>query len=186
MKLKHLHLHARIRAICTFCICMTLLLLFPQKAAAWSELLVNGAVGSDSWSTIATLTKQDANGNSYSGTIDASSWKSGDQLSFKLYDSKDDNKEYWWGNSGTADMTTNSSSSVTLYKANTSGGNMTLKHNTAYSSYTLNCSYSDEGWNITIAGVKNSTGGGSTGGAPPLQLTSPVSIFMVLISEPSS
>ena len=92
MKLKHLHLHARIRAICTFCICMTLLLLFPQKAAAWSELLVKGAVGSDSWSTIATLTKQDANGNSYSGTIDASSWTSGAQLSFKLYDSKDDSK----------------------------------------------------------------------------------------------
>lgn len=159
MKLKHLHLHAHFRAICTFCICMTLLLLFPQKAAAWSELLVKGAVGSDSWSTIATLTKQDANGNSYSGTIDASSWTSGAQLSFKLYDSKDDGGK-WWGNSGTADMTNNSS--VTLPNANTSGNNMTLKHKTAYSSYTLNCSYSDAGWTIIITGVKSCTGGGGS------------------------
>ena len=160
-----LHLHARIRAICTFSFCMTLLLLFPQKAAAWSELLVKGSLsGNEGWTTIATLAPQGSDANKWSGTIDASSWKSGDQLSFKLYDSKDDNKEYWWGNGGTADMTTNSSSSVTLSNANTSGGNMTLKHNTAYSSYTLNCSYSDAGWNITITGVKNSTGGGSTGG----------------------
>lgn len=157
MKLKHLHLHARIRAICTFCICMTLLLLFPQKAAAWSELLVNGAVGSDSWSTIATLT-QGSDANTWSGTIDASSWASGSSLSFKLYDSKDDNTTYWWGNGDTADMTNNSS--VTLSNANTSGSNMTLKHKTAYSSYTLNCSYSDAGWTIIITGVKSSTGGG--------------------------
>lgn len=157
-----LHLHARIRAICTFSFCMTLLLLFPQKAAAWSELLVKGSLsGNDNWTTIATLAKG-SDANTWSGTIDASSWKRGDQLSFKLYDDKDDKTNYWWGNSGTFDMTT--TSSVTLPNANTSGNNMTLKHNTAYSSYTLNCSYSDEGWNITIAGVKNSTGGGSTGG----------------------
>lgn len=172
-----LHLHARIRAICTFSFCMTLLLLFPQKAAAWSELLVKGSLrGNDNWTTIATLT-QGSDANKWSGTIDASSWKSGDQLSFKLYDSKDDNKEYWWGNTGTAaDMTTNPS--VTLYNVNTSGNNMTLMHNTAYSSYTLNCSYSDAGWTIIITGVKS-----STGGAPLLQLTSPVSISMAPISE---
>ena len=159
MKLKHLHLHARIRAICTFCICMTLLLLFPQKAAAWSELLVKGAVGSDSWSTIATLTKQDANGNSYSGTIDASSWTSGAQLSFKLNDSKDDGGK-WWGNSGTADMTSNST--ATLSNVNTSGDNMTLKHSTSYSSYNINCTYSNDSWTIKITGVKSSTGGGGS------------------------
>lgn len=155
-----LHLHARIRAICTFSFCMTLLLLFPQKAAAWSELLVKGSLsGNDNWTTIATLAKG-SDANTWSGTIDASSWKSGDQLSFKLYDSKDDNKECWWGNSGTADMTTNSSSSVTLSNANTWGGNMTLKHNTAYSSYTLYCTYSDNSWTINITGVKSSSGGG--------------------------
>ena len=164
MIFRTLHLHARIRAICTFSFCMTLLLLFPQKAAAWSELLVKGSLsGNGNWTTIATLAKG-SDPNTWSGTIDASSWTSGAQLSFKLYDSKDDHKDYWWGNGGTADMTTNSSSSVTLSNANTSGGNMTLKHNMAYSSYTLNCSYSDAGWNITITGVKNSTGGGSTGG----------------------
>lgn len=151
---------ARIRAICTFCICMTLLLLFPQKAAAWSELLVKGAVGSGTWSTIATLTKQDTNGNSYSGTINASSWTSGAQLFFKLYDSKDDNKEYWWGNSGTADMT--SSSTATLSGVNTSGGNMTLKHSTTYSSYNINCTYSNDSWTIKITGVKSSSGGGGS------------------------
>lgn len=153
---------AHIRAICAISFCMTLLLLFPQKAAAWSELLVKGSLSGDKdWKPIATLA-QGSDANTWSGTIDASSWTSGAQLSFKLYDSKDDNKEYWWGNGGTADMTTNSSSSVTLSNANTSGDNMTLKHNTAYSSYTLNCSYSDAGWNITITGEKNSTGGGGT------------------------
>ena len=149
---------ARIRAICTFCICMTLLLLFPQKAAAWSELLVKGAVGGNSWSTIATLTKQDANGNSYSGTIDASSWSSGAQLSFKLNDSKDDGGK-WWGNGGTADMTTNSS--ATLY-VNANGDNMTLKHSTSYSSYNINCTYSNDSWTIKITGVKSNAGGGSS------------------------
>ena len=177
MMFRTLHLHARIRAICTFSFCMTLLLLFPQKAAAWSELLVKGSLsGNDNWTTIATLT-QGSDANTWSGTIDASSWKSNAQLSFKLYDSKDDSKEYYWGNSGTADMTTKSS--VTLSNANTSGGNMTLKHNTAYSSYTLNCSYSNENWTITITGVKSSTGGG-----PLLLLTSQVSISMVPASEP--
>ena len=159
MKLKHLHLHAHFRAICTFCICMTLLLLFPQKAAAWLELLVKGAVGSDSWSTIATLTKQDANGNSYSGTIDASSWTSGAQLSFKLNDSTDDGGK-WWGNSGTADMTSNST--ATLSNVNTSGDNMTLKHSMSYSSYNINCTYSNDSWTIKITGVKSSTGGGGS------------------------
>ena len=158
MKLKHLHLHARIRAICTFSFCMTLLLLFPQKAAAWSELLVKGAVGNASWSTIATLTKQDANGNSYSGTIDASSWTRGAQLSFKLNDSMDDSGK-WWGNGGTADMTTNSS--ATLY-VNANGDNMTLKHSTSYSSYNINCTYSNDSWTIKITGVKSSTGGGGS------------------------
>ena len=160
MKYHLLQLSARIRAICTFSFCLTLLLLFPQKAAAWSELLVKGSLsGNENWQTIATLA-QGSDANTWSGTIDASSWTSGAQLSFKLYDSKDDNKEYYWGNSGTADMTTNSS--VTLSDANTSGSNMTLKHNTAYSSYTLNCSYSEAGWTITITGVKSSTGGGSS------------------------
>lgn len=158
MKLKHLHLHAHFRAICTFCICMTLLLLFPQKAAAWSELRVQGAVGGDSWSTIATLT-QGYDANTWSGTIDASSWTSGAQLSFKLYDSKDDGGK-WWGNGGTADMTSNST--ATLSNVNTSGGNMTLKHSMSYSSYNINCTYSNESWTIKITGVKSSTGGGSS------------------------
>lgn len=177
MKYHLLQLSARIRAICTFSFCLTLLLLFPQKAAAWSELLVKGSLsGNENWQTIATLAPQGSDANTWSGTIDASSWTSGAQLSFKLYDSKDDNKEYWWGNSGTFDMTT--TSSVTLPNANTSGNNMTLKHDTAYSSYTLNCSYSDAGWTIIITGVKS-----STGGAPLLQLTSPVSISMAPLSE---
>lgn len=159
MKYHLLQLSARIRAICTFSFCLTLLLLFPQKAAAWSELLVKGSLsGNENWQTIATLA-QGSDANTWSGTIDASSWTSGAQLSFKLYDSKD-NGGCWWGNSSTFDMTTNSS--VTLSDANTSGSNMTLKHNTAYSSYTLNCSYSEAGWTITITGVKSSTGGGTS------------------------
>ena len=145
-----LHLHARIRAICTFSFCMTLLLLFPQKAAAWSELLVKGSLsGNDNWTTIATLAKG-SDANTWSGTIDASSWKRGDQLSFKLYDDKDDKTNYWWGNSGTFDMTT--TSSVTLPNANTSGNNMTLKHSMSYSSYNINCTYSNDSWTIKITG----------------------------------
>ena len=148
---------ARIRALC---ILFALLPLFAQKASAWSELLVKGAVGSDKWSTIATLTKQDDIGNSYSGTIDASSWGSGASLSFKLYDSIDDGGK-WWGNGGTADMTT--TPNYTFSGTSTSGGNMTLKHSTSYSKYNISCKYSDAyGWTITISGVKSSTGGGSS------------------------
>lgn len=148
---------ARIRAIC---ILFALLPFFSQRAAAWSELRVQGAVGSNSWSTIATLTKQDANGNLYSGTIDASSWTSGASLSFKLYDNKDNGGNLWWGNGGTADMTSNST--ATLSNVNTSGGNMTLKHSTSYSSYNINCTYSNDSWTITITGVKSSSGGGGS------------------------
>ena len=116
-----MQLSARIRAIC---IVFALLPLFAQKASAWSEVQVKGAVGSNSWSTIATL-KQGSDANTWVGTIDASSWASGSSLSFKLYDSKDDNKEYWWGNDGTADMT--SSSSFTLPGATTLGGGHDLE-----------------------------------------------------------
>lgn len=157
MKHHLMQLTARIRAIC---IVFALLPLFAQKASAWSEVQVKGAVGSGTWSTIVTLS-QGSDANTFSGTIDASSWASGSSLSFKLYDGKDDNKEYWWGNGGTADMTSNSS--VTLSGATTSGGNMTLKHSTNYSSYTLNCTYSDNSWTIKITGV-SSSGGSSTAG----------------------
>ena len=157
MKHHLMQLTARIRAIC---IVFALLPLFAQKASAWSEVQVQGAVGSNSWSTIATL-KQGSDANTFSGTIDASSWTSGAQLSFKLYDGKDDNTTYWWGNGGTADMTSNSR--VTLPGATTSGWNMTLKHSTNYSSYTLNCTFSDNSWTITITGV-SSSGGSSTAG----------------------
>ena len=156
MKHHLMQLTARIRAIC---IVFALLPLFAQKASAWSEVQVMGAVGSNSWSTIATL-KQGSDANTWVGTIDASSWTSGAQLSFKLYDGKDDNTTYWWGNGGTADMTSNSS--VSLPGATTSGGNMTLKHSTNYSSYTLNCTFSDKSWTITITGVSSSSGGGSS------------------------
>ena len=139
--------------------CLTLLPQFSQRAAAWSEVLVKGSLsGNDNWTTIATLT-QSTDPNTFSGTIDASTWKSGAELSFKLYDGKDDNKEYWWGNGGTANMT--SQQSATLPGAKTSGNNMTLKHNTAYSSYNINCTYTDDSWTINITGIKASTGGGT-------------------------
>lgn len=139
--------------------CLTLLPQLSQRAAAWSEVLVKGSLsGNDNWTTIATLT-QSTDPNTFSGTIDASTWKSGAELSFKLYDSKDDNKEYWWGNGGTANMT--SQQSATLPGAKTSGDNMTLKHNTAYSSYNINCTYTDDSWTINITGIKASTGGGT-------------------------
>ena len=155
---------ARIRALC---ILLALLPFFSQRAAAWSELLVQGSLsGSDKWSTIAKLTKQDADGNSYSGTINASSWTSGASLSFKLNDSKDDGGK-WWGNGGTADMTTNSS--ATLY-VNANGDNMTLKHSTSYSSYNINCTYSNDSWTITIKGVKSSGGSSTTTCAPGLYI----------------
>lgn len=144
----------RARAIGLLLAALSLLPVFAQRAAAWSEVLVQGSLDGSKWATIATLQGAD---NSWSGSIDASSWTSGAKLSFKLYDSKDDNTTYWWGNGGTADMTSNST--VTLYGANTSGNNMTLTHNTAYTSYTLNCTFSNNSWNITITGVKS---GGST------------------------
>lgn len=110
--------------------------------------------------TIATLT-QGTDANHWSGTIDASKWTSGATLSFKLYDSKNDNTTYWWSNAGTADMTSNTS--VTLSGATSSTSpNMALKHNTAYSSYNISCAYSNGSWSITITGVKSSSGDGGT------------------------
>lgn len=169
--------NSRAHIIWALIACLALLPQFSQRAAAWTEVLVKGSLsGNDNWTTIATLT-QSTDPNTFSGTIDASTWKSGAELSFKLYDSKDDNKEYWWGNSGTANMT--SQQSATLPGAKTSGGNMTLKHNTAYSSYNINCSYTDDSWTITITGIKASTGGVLA----PQQLTSLASTSMALISE---
>lgn len=150
--------NSRAHIIWALIACLALLPQLSQRAAAWSELLVKGAVGSDKWSTIATLT-QGTDANSWSGTIDASSWSSDAKLSFKLYDSNDDNTVYWWGNGGTANMA--AGQTATLPGATTEGGNMTLKHNAAYSSYTLSCTYSDKSWTIKITGVKKgSTGGG--------------------------
>jgi hypothetical protein len=159
METLHSLLQRRIRPMLRLLIPFLLVMICPQKMLAWSEVLVQGSLsGNDNWSTIATLSGSE---NSWSGTIDASSWTSGATLSFKLYDSKDDSGK-WWGNSGTADMTSNST--VTLTGASTSGNNMTLKHNTAYSSYTISCTYVSDaaGWTITITGVKSSSGDGGT------------------------
>ena len=151
--------NSRAHIIWALIACLALLPQFSQRAAAWTEVLVKGSLsGNDNWTTIATLT-QSTDANTFSGTIDASTWKSGAELSFKLYDGKDDNHEYWWGNGGTANMT--SQHSATLPGAKTSGNNMTLKHNTAYSSYNINCTYTDDSWTINITGIKASTGGGT-------------------------
>lgn len=155
------YFNSRAHIIWALIACLAMLPQLSQRAAAWSEVLVKGSLsGNANWTTIATLA-QSTDANTFSGTIDASTWKSGAELSFKLYDSKDDNKEYWWGNGGTANMT--SQQPATLSGATTSGGNMTLKHNTAYSSYNINCSYTNGGWTITITGIKASTGGGESG-----------------------
>ena len=151
--------NSRAHIIWALIACLSLLPQFSQRAAAWTEVLVKGSLsGNDNWTTIATLTRS-TDDNTFSGTIDASTWKSGAELSFKLYDGKDDNKKYWWGNGGTANMT--SQQSATLPGAKTSGNNMTLKHNTAYSSYNINCTYTDDSWTINITGIKASTGGGT-------------------------
>ena len=151
--------NSRAHIIWALIACLALLPQFSQRAAAWTEVLVKGSLsGNDNWTTIATLT-QSTDANTFSGTIDASTWKSGAELSFKLYDGKDDNHEYWWGNGGTANMT--SQHSATLPGAKTSGNNMTLKHNTAYSSYNINCTYTDDSWTINITGINASTGGGT-------------------------
>lgn len=141
-----------------------LVMICPQKMLAWSELLVKGSTSGDSnWSTIATLT-QGSDANSWSGTINASSWTSGTTLSFKLYDSKDDNTTYWWGNgSATADMTSASTATISTSTVNSTGDNMTLKHNTAYSSYTISCTYSNSSWAITITGVSSGSDGSDAG-----------------------
>lgn len=141
-----------------------LVMICPQKMLAWSELLVKGSTSGDSnWSTIATLT-QGSDANSWSGTINASSWTNGTTLSFKLYDSKDDNTTYWWGNgSATADMTSASTATISTPTVNSTGDNMTLKHNTAYSSYTISCTYSNSSWAITITGVSSGSDGSDAG-----------------------
>lgn len=129
---------------------------------AWSELLVKGSTSGDSnWSTIATLT-QGSDANSWSGTINASSWTSGATLSFKLNDTKDDGGKWWGNGSATADMTSASTATITTSTVNGTGDNMSLKHNTAYSSYTISCTYSNNSWTITITGVQSSSGDGST------------------------
>ena len=164
METLHSLLQRRIRPMLRLLIPFLLVMICPQKMLAWSELLVKGSTSGDSnWSTIATLT-QGSDANSWSGTINASSWTSGTTLSFKLYDSKDDNTTYWWGNgSATADMTSASTATISTSTVNSTGDNMTLKHNTAYSSYTISCTYSNSSWAITITGVSSGSDGSDAG-----------------------
>lgn len=134
---------------------LTLMPSLAQRASAWSELLVKGSLsGNDNWSTIATLSGSE---NSWSGTVDASSWTSGAELTFKLYDSKEDGGKWWGNSSATADMTSSSTATLNTSTVNITNDNMTLKHNTAYSSYTISCTYSNNNWTITITGVKKSS-----------------------------
>lgn len=96
------------------------------------------------------LTKD--NDNHFTGTIDASTWENGKTYEFKFYNEEDGGatKNYWGTTSQNIDFTSNSTCTIDEQYDN---GNMTWKHNDAYSSYTVDAEYITNYWHVTITGV---------------------------------
>lgn len=120
-----------------------------SSAWAWSDFALIGNFSSDTWAPI-YLDK--VNDNHFTGTIDASSWVNNKTYNFKFYNEENSGaaKTYWGSSYWNPDFTTQSS--ITIDEGNNSG-NMTFKHNSAYSSYTVDAEYITNYWHVVITGV---------------------------------
>lgn len=119
---------------------------------AWSDFALIGDFKGSTWTAIYLETK--VNDNHFTGTIDASEWVNGKTYNFKFYNEENSgaNKNYWGSTTWNPDFT--SISTCTIDESNNSG-NMTFKHNSAYSSYTVDAEYITNYWHVTITGVSS-------------------------------
>lgn len=120
---------------------------------AWSDFALIGNFSGSTWTPIYLQTK--VNENHFTGTIDASSWENNKTYEFKFYNEENGGatKKYWGTNYWNIDFTSNST--YTIDEGN-NGGNMTFKHNSAYSSYTVDAEYkNNSSWHVTITGVSS-------------------------------
>lgn len=120
-----------------------------SSAWAWSDFALIGNFSSDTWAPI-YLDK--VNDNHFTGTIDAHSWVNNKTYNFKFYNEENSGatKNYWGSSTWNPDFTTQSS--ITINEGN-NYGNMTFKHNSAYSSYTVDAEYITNYWHVVITGV---------------------------------
>lgn len=134
-------------------ICM--LVVGCSQAWAWNDFALIGDFSGSTWTAIYLQTK--VNDNHFTGTIDASSWVNNKTYNFKFYNEENGGKStnYWGSTTKNPDFT--STSTYTIDEGNNSG-NMTLKHNSAYSSYTVDAEYKNNSyWHVTITGVSSET-----------------------------
>lgn len=120
---------------------------------AWSDFALIGNFSGSTWTPIYLQTK--VNENHFTGTIDASSWENNKTYEFKFYNEENGGatKKYWGTNYWKIDFTSNST--YTIDEGN-NGDNMTFKHNSAYSSYTVDAEYkNNSSWHVTITGVSS-------------------------------
>lgn len=120
---------------------------------AWSDFALIGNFSGSTWTPIYLQTK--VNENHFTGTIDASSWENNKTYEFKFYNEENGGatKKYWGTNYWNIDFTSNST--YTIDEGN-NGDNMTFKHNSAYSSYTVDAEYKNNSfWHVTITGVSS-------------------------------
>ncbi len=117
---------------------------------AWSDFALKGDFSG--WDPI-YLTKD--NDNHFTGTIDASEWDNNRVYQFKFYNEENGGatKNHWGTTSQNIDFTSNSTCTIDEQYDN---GNMTWKHNDAYSTYTVDAEYKENRyWHVTITGVSS-------------------------------
>lgn len=120
---------------------------------AWSDFALIGNFSGSTWTPIYLQTK--VNENHFTGTIDASSWENNKTYEFKFYNEENGGttQKYWGTNYWNIDFTSNST--YTIDEGN-NRENMTFKHNSAYSSYTVDAEYKNNSyWHVTITGVSS-------------------------------
>jgi len=127
----------------------------PKELKAWGTICLEGSLVGG-WSADYALTKLDNEGNSWSATLDASALglNNGTTYEFKLHDTTYDTN--WWGDGSSFDFTSASSQTQTF---SGNSGNMSFKHNDAYSSYNITANYTNSSgnwaWTLTITGVSS-------------------------------
>lgn len=151
------------------------MLSLPQLAGAWSDFAFYGQfVQSGTNAGYYFTTKVNNNANHWSGTLTVPSWwTDGQTISFKLYneESNGSTKNYC-GDGSTWDFTSSQTVTKTVKGGSGSDDNyyMTFKHNSAYSSYTVDAEWTNDnsdgtfssGWKVTVTGVGRTDVGGLT------------------------
>lgn len=172
-----LHLHARIRAICM----IFALFLVPKIVQATDYYLVGDF---NKWTTSDTY-KFSVSGTSATLSLTGAQINAA-STEFLIKAVPSTGEPWYLKNSSPTTVTVGGDPVVAKsYYSNNNANYMVSGLSTSSSTtYTFKLTANDKDINDSKLTITSNTS--STGGAPPLQLTSPVSIFMVLISEPTS